>query len=157
MLILWVFPVVVLNYKEQVVLNFGISYRSSIRRAPSVIMWVQVLRKLVKKGLTTWAQLIKEWNGQCSKSNQIVGQKAVAVKLMIELLPESWFELVVAHVSWHGWHHGAYSDDSLGSKKLVPGTKIKLPGGQVVVVTEVALLLMARNVDADWKGRRPLV
>ena len=98
------------TFKDQVFLNFGISHRASIRRAPSVIMWVQVLRKLVTKGLKTWAQVVKEWNARSSKSNNLVGQKAVAVKLMMEHMPESVFKVVEMHVSTHGWHQAAFSD-----------------------------------------------
>ena len=121
-----------------------------------MIVWVQVLRKLVLKGLTTWTQVIKEWNGNTSKSNHIVGQKAVAVKLMMEHMPISVFDEISDHVSRHGWHAGAFPDDSLGSKKLTPGSKVKLVGGHILVVTEVVLLLLVRNINADWKGRLPL-
>ena len=66
--------------QDNIFLNFSISHRCSIRRAPSVVTWAQTLNKLKLAGASTWAQIVKEWNAKVAKSNQLTGQKATAVK-----------------------------------------------------------------------------
>ena len=136
-------------------INFKISYRGNIRRAPSIVTWASTLMNLCKQGHVSWTQVIKDWNMQASKNSHLVGQKAVSVKLLMESCPDTVFKLIIDHVSRHGWHGSAFSDDSLATKKIMPGFKIVLPNGTTLVVTLESITLMFQNIDSDWDRRVP--
>ena len=78
------------------------SHRGALRRAPSCITWVCVLEKFQKEhGERDHTALIKAWNAQNAKSNQIVGAKAHPVENILTLMDQACKDELVAHFSEH--------------------------------------------------------
>ena len=138
-------------------LNFSISHRSSIRRAPSVVTWVQTLNRHKLAGASTWAHIVKEWNAKVAKSSQLTGQKATVVKLLVENTPTEVSAKISEHVSKWGWAASAFSDDCLAVMKTMPGSKVKFDNGLTTSVSEESLLLMFTHINKDWGDRLPHV
>lgn len=151
----WSFSLKAGTAQDQMFLNFGISHRSAIRRAPSVVTWVQVLQKLKVAGSGTWTQVVKEWNSKAAKTNQLTGQKAVAVKLLMDSTPSEVFAKISEHTSKWGWAASAFSDECLAQRKAMPGSKIKFDCGVTTAVSAESMLLMFKLINKEWDERLP--
>ena len=68
------------NLRSQIFHRNKIDARGSIRKAPNVISWTTSLDKLREAGDKDAATIIRAWNSESSKSHQIVGAKAQALK-----------------------------------------------------------------------------
>ena len=69
-----------MSKQAEVLLNFRISTRGSIRQAPNVLTWCLVLRNLRPYGVSDPSTIINEYNSQVSRSAQLAGGKAHAVR-----------------------------------------------------------------------------
>ena len=150
---IWSFAVQCGTQQDRMFMNFTISHRSAIRRAPHVVMWVQTLLKLNLQGKGEFANIVKAWNCNASKGNQLVGSKAVAVKALMEDTPEEVLHMICKHVSRWGWGACAYSDDCLGLKKGLPGTKTKHQSGITINHTAESMLLRFKLINKEWEDR----
>eukprot|EP00439_Symbiodinium_sp_Y106_P043558 s8141_g5.t1 len=97
--------------------NMKVLSRGKIREAPSPITWVAGLLSLQQEGGWDHGVVIQQWNEQASKSERLTGGRFMTVKNVLELEPSVRAVLIEA-INTHG---SPYSDDSLSTKKLVPG------------------------------------
>ena len=138
----------VADKKDLIMANFAQSYRSSIRQAPNVITWITVLMKVAKEGVVPGA-LILEWNAG-HKANALTGNKAAAVKTVMERMPLRALQLVVEEAGREGWSECPWTEEALASKKIYPGSVFKHSGKQHWVkygqVTEASVEIMVAAV-----------
>lgn len=119
--------VTVASKRDEVLVNFRASCRGALRRAPTILIWVQTLRHLRETtGDADCAAIIKRFNMENPKQAQLTGQKASAVKALLESYPAEALQLVEDHVMQMGWPGCCFSDDALSSKKLLPGFNFRL-------------------------------
>ena len=64
--------------------------------------------------------ILRLWNAQASKTMQVNGAKAQSVRNIMSM-PTMAKESLSNHVGEFGWDQSAWSDDTLSSKKLLPG------------------------------------
>ena len=104
---------------------FKASSRGSIRKPPSIISWMVMLKKLqlssAVSAATPTAGVVQRWNKTASRREQITGAKAQALKNCLELMSESDSEKLIKCISICGWEHGPATEEALASKKIFPG------------------------------------
>ena len=116
-LVVWV------NMREQVFHRNKIDARGRIRKAPNVISWTLSHDKLRHAGDKDAGAIIRAWNNEASKQQQLVGGKAQALKNVLDLMPQEVFtEIVVRAVSEMGWENSPWSDDAFSNKRIYPGS-----------------------------------
>ena len=69
--------------------------RGSIRKAPDVITWSIDLAKLRAAGDKDAGTIIKAWNTEASKQQQLLGAKAQTLKNVLDLMPPEILDKVV--------------------------------------------------------------
>ena len=66
--------------------NMKLSLRGSIRKIVNVIQLAMMIDNLTKKhGLQDFGVFIRKWNQGCSRTHEIDGEKAYALKLLFEV------------------------------------------------------------------------
>ena len=70
-----------------------------------------------------FCQVLKH-NAQSSEKGQLVGDKARAVKQVLDSVPKEAQKLLVEITVQHGWDRSPWTDDCLSSKKWCPGTQL---------------------------------
>jgi len=118
--IIYAYRLLFVSKKDEILDNFKRSIRGSIRRPPNIMTWVVVLTNLKKHGEDA-ASVVRQHNAQNARLGQLVGAKAQAVKNILDSLPSEALAVVVSHVQRLGWDDCVFSDDSLSSKKYLPG------------------------------------
>lgn len=101
------------------------SVRGSIRRPPNIITITTNIHKLKASGDCDYQGFLKMWNEISGKTYQITGAKAVALRLILEVMPEKGYVVIMAHVSRVGWTMALFSEDNISSKKIYPGHQHK--------------------------------
>ena len=107
--------------KDELKMNFRISVRGAIRQAPSVLTWCHSLINMRAWGCSDPNVIIREWNEESSKGEQITGFKAHAVRMILGSMPKAVFDLLTTFVGDLGWANCPLNDDSLANKKTYPG------------------------------------
>ena len=69
--------------------------------------------------------MIGRFNQTVAKAQQLLGNKAIAVRNLLFHLPPDVFSFLHSHVAQHGWEQCALSDDNLASKKILPNFVFK--------------------------------
>ena len=101
------------NLREQIFHRNKIDARGSIRKAPNVITWALSLDKLRLAGDKDAGAIIRAWNTEASKQQQIGGGKAQALKNVLNLMSADVFNhVVLPAVSELSWENCPWSDDS---------------------------------------------
>ncbi|CAK9028727.1 unnamed protein product [Durusdinium trenchii] len=118
---IWVHCMESSNRIDEALTNMKLSSRGSLRKANNLIQLVFMLQNLKSLGLSDSSAFVQRWNKMSSKTFQIVGRKASALKLLLEQTPQSVLTLILDHVNMHGWESCVWSDDNLGSKKIFSG------------------------------------
>ena len=104
--------------RDKLFYNFTLASRGSIRRAPHVLAWVEALTKLKEDP----SVIVRKWNAMASTTQQLRGNKAMAVKTVIERMPSSVLSLLLQHVGSCGdYESSALSDGILSTKRIYPG------------------------------------
>lgn len=142
--------------REALFQNFRLAGRGSIRRPPHLLDWVHSLRQLAQKaGERDTAIIIRMWNAQCSQTLQIVGRKAMALKNLMELMPEEGLVLVTEMVSATGWEEGCWTEDALASKRIFPGHVFRVVESKAwtarQTVTKASCVLMLERVKRELR------
>lgn len=76
---------------QEAVQNMKMASRGEIRKRTNVIQTVWITRNLYSFGLSHFGVFVREWNGQCVRSEQIVGKRALTLKLLFEAAsPDFW-------------------------------------------------------------------
>ena len=121
--------------REQVFHRNKVEARGRIRKAPNVIPWALALAKLRAAGDKDAGAVIKAWNLEASKQQQLIGGKAQALKNVINLMPpDVLHDVVVPAVSELSWEKCPWTDDAFSNRRIFPGS-------------------VPRSGDSAWKER----
>lgn len=118
--------------------------------APNLIDWTLSQRHLASRaGEKDPGSVVRMWNSQCPVSQQIVGRKAMALKSLMEQMPEECLVLLTTTVSELGWEESPWTDDALASKRIVPGYTFRVADSKVLsarqtVSKQFAVLMVDR-------------
>jgi hypothetical protein len=93
--------------------NMKLSARGSIRKKTNLIQTVMMVSKLQVLGLHDFTVFVKKWNAMAVRADQIIGRRAVAMKLLLEHAPKA---PPVMHVCTMLilWEVGARSNEPIG-------------------------------------------
>ena len=69
--------------------NMKVSSRGSLRKMTNVIEIVFMIKGLCNFGLDDFASFLRRWNQMSARSHQIVGKRAVAIKLLFDTAPKA--------------------------------------------------------------------
>ena len=73
---------------DEALQNMKLSARSSIRKKQNVVQTVVVVQNLYTHGLSDFTVFIRKWNSMSARSDQIIGKRAMALKLLFESAPK---------------------------------------------------------------------
>ena len=109
--------------KAELLLNFRASAKDSIRQSANLAQWVTALSNLKTHGVSNddVKGVVSRWNKDCPNNQKLTGQRAVALQLMMEKMPQSTLDSIVQHVSEFSWSGGMLLDDTFASKKIQMG------------------------------------
>ncbi len=108
------------SLQQEFFTNIKMSNRGSIRKNASIVTWATSLMFLRNHGgVRDPGSVIRSWNSQSARSSQINGQRAQALKMLLEF-PKPALDRLIQCVSTLGWESCPFSEDSLSSKKLLP-------------------------------------
>lgn len=142
--------VTVPSKREELLANFRVSTRGSLRKAPTIMQWVQSLLTLRSCGETDGPGVIRKYNAENPKSSHLVGGKATAVKNLLEHFPVEALELIIQHVQRQSWPGCCFSDDCLSSKRLLPNHNFRFGTAglwpSLGKITQKSCLLMVHHV-----------
>lgn len=143
---------------DELLYNFRASNRGALCRPPSILTWVQSVKQLRDQGLSIDLQsIVKKFNVGTPKQRQLVGQKAIAVRNLLEAMPPKALEVIETHVQKMGWDRSVFSDDALGSRKILPNfvhRNHNLGGSWAKwgKMSEESTLLLLRHVTTVYEG-----
>ena len=106
--------------REKLFAAFLISGRGSLREAPNVSQSTSCLKRLSKHGDNDPAAVLSKWNKTRSIQTRVVGQRAGAVRMLLEVKEELYKEISET-ISEFGWSKFPYSEEVLASKKNYEG------------------------------------
>ena len=140
--------------REQLFYNFKLGGRGSIRKPPNLIDWTLSLRHLAARaGEKDTGNVVRMWNSQCPVSQQIVGRKAMALKSLMEQMPEDALTLLVTMVSEMGWEESPWTEDALASKRILPGYVFRVADSKAwsarQTVSRQSVVLMVERMRQD--------
>ena len=96
--------------------------RGSIRKAPDVITWTIDLAKLRAAGDKDAGTIIKAWNMEASRQQQLLGAKAQTLNNVLNLMPQEILDrVVIPAVRELGWENCPWTDESFAAKRIFPG------------------------------------
>ncbi|CAK9032260.1 unnamed protein product [Durusdinium trenchii] len=114
--------------REEFLGNFKLSVRGSIRRAPNVV---------------------QQNNSRSTRAGQLLGQKAQSVRNVMEFYDPKALESIIAFTVEVGTEQTPWSDESLSSKKCLPGFQFRSTHGATWAargtVTRKSNLLMVQH------------
>ncbi len=122
--VIYVHNMQIADHESQALLNAKVSAKGSLRSAWNAITWVGTLQRLRETGSDVGAVILK-WNGEASKTHQLVGSKRMAVTNLLGQAPEAGLLLLMRNVSEVGWENSVWTDDLLASKRLLPGATVR--------------------------------
>ena len=70
--------------------NMKLSARGSIRKKINLIQTEMMISKLQVLGLQDFTVFVKKWNAMSVRADQIIGRRAVAMKLLLETAPKAF-------------------------------------------------------------------
>ena len=73
--------------RDELVMNFKVSHRGQIREAPNVFTWIGTLKNMSTHGVQDASEIVRFWNSQVSRANEVRGAKATVIKAMLEKCP----------------------------------------------------------------------
>ena len=68
--------------------NLKLSAKGSIRKMANVIQITQMVKNLCEHGLSDFGAFVRKWNQMSGRTHQIVGRRAMSLKLLFENTPE---------------------------------------------------------------------
>ena len=147
------------SQKDALFYNFKVSARGSIRRPPNLVDWVQALQQLaLRAGERDTGGIVKRWNAQCSKQMQIVGRKAMALKCLLEQMPQEGLDVVTQVVSASWWEESPWTEEVLACKRIYPGAVFRVDGSKQwtsrQTVVRESCVLMLKRVEGDFNRKQ---
>ena len=116
----WLHPFKGATKLDEGLMNMKLSVRGSIRTANNIIQTVILVQNLTKHGLTDISIFTRKWNVISGRANQIVGKRAMSLKLLFNDCPVAVLIAILEHVETLTWEQACWSDDNLCNKKLFP-------------------------------------
>ena len=107
--------------RDQTFHNFNIGCAGSIRKAPNVMTWASTIRSLCAQGDSDSGSILRSWNKQSARQFQVTGNRAQAIKNMIDVIGNDTRELLIAHVAKWGWDNCCFTEDGLACRQQYPG------------------------------------
>ena len=140
--------------RDQLFYNFKLGGRGSIRKPPNLIDWTLSLRHLASRaGEKDTSNVVRVWNSQCPVSQQIVGRKSMALKSLMEQMPEDALTLLTTMVSELGWEESPWTEDALASKRILPGYVFRVADSKAwsarQTVSRQSVVLMVDRLRRD--------
>jgi hypothetical protein len=74
--------------QDEALKNLKLSARGSIRKMANVIQIAQIIKNLCEHGMNDFAGFVRKWNQISGRSHQIIGRRAMSLKLLFEQAPE---------------------------------------------------------------------
>jgi hypothetical protein len=74
--------------QDEALKNLKLSARGSIRKMANVIQIAQIIKNLCEHGMNDFTGFVRKWNQMSGRSHQIVGRRAMSLKLLFEQAPE---------------------------------------------------------------------
>ena len=74
--------------QDEALKNLKLSARGSIRKMANVIQIAQMIKNLSEHGMDDFSGFVRKWNQMSGRSHQIVGRRAMSLKLLFEHAPE---------------------------------------------------------------------
>ena len=102
---------------DEAIDNMKISCRGSIRKAPNVLQIAVMSQRLHSYGYTDFSVFVRKWNASCPRASQILGKKALALKMLLALERDQ-LQLILDHVNQCGMDQSVWMDEALANKKL---------------------------------------
>jgi hypothetical protein len=93
-----------------------------------------------------------------TKQHQLVGKRAVALKLLLDVAPPAALESILEHVGELGWGNCVWSEDVLASKRIYPGFQYAAKARQWVPrikTTEESFNLMIKRAQNAFEKTTP--
>jgi hypothetical protein len=90
----WAHPISVSSKLDEGLLNMKLPVRGSIRKANNIIQTVLMIQNINKYGAIDIGAFVRRWNSQTGKSTQIIGKKAISLKLIFEATPPGPLQLI---------------------------------------------------------------
>lgn len=72
---------------DEALKNLKLSARGSIRKMANVIQIAQMIKNLCEHGMDDFTGFVRKWNQMSGRSHQIVGRRAMSLKLLFEQAP----------------------------------------------------------------------
>eukprot|EP00959_Pyramimonas_sp_CCMP1952_P454731 9470390-Pyramimonas_sp.AAC.1 len=98
------------------------------------------------------------WNAMTTKQHQLVGKRAVALKLLFEVAPRAGLESILEHVGSMGWGSCVWTEDVLASKKNYPNHQFASKSKKWtarVKTSEESFLLMVERAQNSYEMSNP--
>ena len=134
--------------------NATFASRGATRKPWNIVQWMDILLGFKTHNKGGVENIIKAWNEKCVKSQQLVGAKRMALTHLLGF-PRAVQTTIWETVSIAGWTKCPYTEDLLGSKKIIPGSK-RSQGPKswqpLTLITEESLLLFVRHVKLMTGG-----
>lgn len=140
--------------------NLAHSCRGAIRRPPNVMTFTGMAYNLIQAGDTDFTSFTRDWNSKSTKQFQIIGQKMMTMKLLIETVPGKLLaDVILRSVGELGYDNCPFSEDNMASKKIYPGYSFKCTGSKKWAgrkkVTQDSFELHMRRVATLHKALLP--
>jgi hypothetical protein len=105
---------------DEALKNMKISCKGSLRKPPNVISIAGMVRSLFEVGMRDFGAFVRKWNAMSGRQHQIIGQRAVSLRLLFETAPPFVVDLIFDHVLLLSWESCAWSEDNMSSQRLHP-------------------------------------
>ena len=89
LLVVYVHHIVQGTKMDEALQNMKLSSRGSLRKMTNVIQMVMMIKNLYSYGLTDFSVFVRKWNLQSVRAHQIIGRRAVTLKLLFECAPSA--------------------------------------------------------------------
>jgi len=115
---------------------------------------VMMIKNIAGMGFNDINIFVRGWNKKSSAEQKITGKKAHALKLLFEVAPPSFLNLVLKHVGEFTWDGCMWSEDALACKKIYPGGQFSARSKQFVKwlrVSAESCLMMTKRAQNVFK------
>ena len=128
------------------------SNSGALRKPWHLFDWVSAMQALAEAegsaAPVAAGPILKAWNQKVPGSYRVAGNKAVALKNLLELMPAPALATMATAISEVGWENVVWSEDSLASKRLYAPAVFKnkaCPTSRRGTVTAESTTLWART------------
>ena len=128
------------------------SNSGALRKPWHLFDWVTAMQALAEAegsaAPVAAGPILKAWNQKVPRAYHVAGNKSVALKNLLELMPAQALAIMGTAISELGWENVVWSEDSLASKRLYAPAVFKnkaCPTSRRGSVTSESTVLWART------------